>query len=109
MSGPISQAATKRVEARTSVPPATIHRVEADGVRMFCRAMGDANAPVVHLLHGLPASSFMFRELIPRLVTDYRLIAPDLPGFGFTEVSAERKYVYSFNGLASTVGPSRKR
>jgi pimeloyl-ACP methyl ester carboxylesterase len=45
----------------------------------------------------------MFRELIPRLATDYRVIAPDLPGFGFTEVPAERKYGYSFDGLASTI------
>jgi pimeloyl-ACP methyl ester carboxylesterase len=52
---------------------------------------------------GFTASSFMFRELIPRLATDYRVIAPDLPGFGFTEVPAERKYVYSFDRLALTV------
>ncbi len=76
---------------------------EADGVRVFYRAAGDATAPIVLLLHGFPASSFMFRELIPRLATDYRVIAPDLPGFGFTEVPAERKYVYSFDGLASTI------
>jgi pimeloyl-ACP methyl ester carboxylesterase len=97
------QTATKRAESRSTVPPATIHRVEADGVRMFYRAAGDASAPVILLLHGFPASSFMFRELIPRLATDYRVIAPDLPGFGFTEVPAERKYVYSFDGLASTI------
>ena len=45
----------------------------------------------------------MFRELIPRLADDYRVIAPDLPGFGFTEVPAERKYFYSFDGLALTM------
>jgi len=45
----------------------------------------------------------MFRELIPRLARDYRVIAPDLPGFGFTEVTAERKYVYSFDALAKTI------
>jgi len=45
----------------------------------------------------------MFRELIPRLASDYRVIAPDLPGFGFTEVPAERKYIYSFDGLAATI------
>jgi pimeloyl-ACP methyl ester carboxylesterase len=45
----------------------------------------------------------MFRELIPRLADHYRVIAPDLPGFGFTEVPAERKYAYSFDGLASTI------
>jgi pimeloyl-ACP methyl ester carboxylesterase len=103
MSDTTSQTATKRAEARYTVPPATIHRVEADGVRVFYRAAGDASAPVVLLLHGFPASSFMFRELIPCLASDYRVIAPDLPGFGFTEVPAERKYVYSFDGLALTI------
>ena len=86
-----------------SVPVTTVHNIEADGVRVFYRAAGDANSPVVLLLHGFPTSSFMFRELIPRLAGDYRVIAPDLPGFGFTEVPAERKYVYSFEGLAATL------
>lgn len=45
----------------------------------------------------------MFRELIPRLASDYRVIAPDLPGFGFTEIPSERKYVYSFDELALTI------
>src|ERR1700684_3826091 len=45
----------------------------------------------------------MFRELIPRLASDYRVIAPDLPGFGFTEVPPERKYPYSFDPLAFTI------
>jgi pimeloyl-ACP methyl ester carboxylesterase len=90
--------------AEFSVPATTIHTAEADGVRVFYRAAGDTTAPVVLLLHGFPASSFMFRELIPRLADHYRVIAPDLPGFGFTEVPAERKkYVYSFDGLASTI------
>src|SRR5271167_264649 len=103
MSDTAAQAATKRAEAHYTVPPATIHRVKADGVRVFYRAAGDTTAPVVLLLHGFPASSFMFRELIPRLANHYRVIAPDLPGFGFTEVPAERKYVYSFDGLALTL------
>jgi len=86
------------------MPSTSIHKVEADGVRVFYRAAGDPAAPVVLLLHGFPASSFMFRELIPRLATDYRVIAPDLPGFGFTEVLSERKYGYSFDALAKTIG-----
>jgi len=86
-----------------SLPVTSIHHVEADGVRVFYRTAGDPHAPVVLLLHGFPASSFMFRELIPRLAGDYRVIAPDLPGFGFTEVPAERKYVYSFDRLAATL------
>jgi pimeloyl-ACP methyl ester carboxylesterase len=89
--------------AQFRVPPTSIHRVEADGVRVFYRAAGDPTAPVLLLLHGFPASSFMFRDLIPRLASDYRVIAPDLPGFGFTEVPAERTYGYSFDGLASTM------
>ena len=85
------------------MPFTSIHQVEADGVRVFYRAAGDPEAPVVLLLHGFPASSFMFRELIPRLASDYRVIAPDLPGFGFTEVPSERKYTYSFDALAKTI------
>jgi pimeloyl-ACP methyl ester carboxylesterase len=81
----------------------TIHRVEADGVSVFYRESGDATAPAVLLLHGFPASSFMFRDLIPRLADQYRVIAPDLPGFGFTEVPAQRKYSYTFDALAKTI------
>ena len=85
------------------VPLASIRKVEADGVHIFYREAGDAGAPVVLLLHGFPASSFMFRELIPRLADQYRVIAPDLPGFGFTEVPEQRKYVYAFDALALTL------
>jgi pimeloyl-ACP methyl ester carboxylesterase len=108
MSDATSRTATKRTAPsrdipRMSVPPTAIHRVEADGVNVFYRTDGNPNAPGVLLLHGFPASSFMFRELIPRLASDYRVIAPDLPGFGFTEVPAERKYSYTFDGLAITI------
>jgi pimeloyl-ACP methyl ester carboxylesterase len=78
-------------------------RIDADGVRIFYREAGDPNAPVVLLLHGFPTSSFQYRELIPRLADRYRVIAPDLPGFGFTEVPAARNYVYSFDALAKTI------
>ena len=108
MSDATSRTATKRAmpsqdDARFNVPTTSIHRVEADGVQVFYRAAGDVNAPVVLLLHGFPASSFMFRELIPRLANDYRVIAPDLPGFGFTEVPSERQYSYTFDQLALTI------
>src|SRR5271167_2457003 len=108
MSDATPRTATKRFipsqdNARSNVPTTSIQRVEADGVQVFYRAAGEVNAPVVLLLHGFPTSSFMFRELIPRLADDYRVIAPDLPGFGFTEVTAERKYAYSFDQLALTI------
>ena len=91
------------VLSQLAIPVASVHKVEADGVDVFYRAAGEPSAPVVLLLHGFPASSFMFRELIPRLADQFRVIAPDLPGFGFTEVPEERKYTYSFDALARTV------
>jgi pimeloyl-ACP methyl ester carboxylesterase len=87
----------------TKIPLIHRKRIEADGVRVFYREAGDPNAPVVLLLHGFPASSFQYRELIPRLADRYRVIAPDLPGFGFTEVPADRNYVYTFDALAKTI------
>jgi len=86
-----------------NVPLTSIHRIEADGVSVFYREAGPADAPVVLLLHGFPTSSFQYRELIPRLADRYHVIAPDLPGFGFTEVPHERHYKYTFDALANTI------
>ena len=88
---------------QTQVPQTHIRRVEADGVNVFYREAGPTDAPVVLLLHGFPTSSFQYRELIPRLADKYHVIAPDLPGFGFTEVPAARNYKYSFDALAKTI------
>lgn len=84
--------------------PLTSHGcVEADGVQVFYREAGPADGPVILLLHGFPTSSFQYRDLIPRLADRYRVIAPDLPGFGFTEVPEKRGYIYSFDALAKTI------
>src|SRR5271154_2822725 len=85
------------------VPHTSIRRIQADGVTVFYREAGPADAPVVLLLHGFPTSSFQYRELIPRLADRYRVIAPDLPGFGFTVVPDERGYTYTFDALARTI------
>ena len=85
------------------VPVTSIHRIEADGISVFYREAGPPDAPVVLLLHGFPTSSFQYRELIPRLADRYRVVAPDLPGFGFTVVPEERNYKYSFDALADTM------
>src|SRR6267154_2717473 len=105
MNDATSRTATKRAApsqdvARSSVSLTSVHKVEADGVQVFYRTAGEANAPAILLLHGFPSSSFMFRELIPRLADDYRVIAPDLPGFGFTEVPPARQYSYTCDRLA---------
>ena len=91
------------MSANALIPHTSIRRVKADGVTVFYREAGPPNAPVILLLHGFPTSSFQYRELIPRLADRYRVIAPDLPGFGFTEVPEQRHYKYSFDALASTV------
>jgi pimeloyl-ACP methyl ester carboxylesterase len=87
----------------TTIPHTFLRRVTADGISIFYREAGPADGPVVLLLHGFPTSSFQFRELIPRLADKYRVIAPDLPGFGFTEVPAERNYTYTFDSLAKSI------
>ena len=83
--------------------PVSYRTLEADGVSVFYREAGPADAPVLLLLHGFPTSSHMFRELIPRLAAQYHVVAPDLPGFGFTAVPPERDYQYTFEALARTV------
>ena len=90
-------------ETTNNVPKTCIRRIEADGVNIFYREAGATDAPIVLLLHGFPTSSFQYRELIPRLADRYRVIAPDLPGFGFTEVPAQRNYRYTFDALAGTI------
>ena len=87
-----------------AVPAVRFNYAEVDGVRVFFREAGPADAPVLLLLHGFPTSSHMFRSLFPRLGHKYRLVAPDLPGFGFTEVPESRKYEYTFDSLAVTIG-----
>jgi pyruvate/2-oxoglutarate dehydrogenase complex dihydrolipoamide dehydrogenase (E3) component/pimeloyl-ACP methyl ester carboxylesterase len=84
-------------------PTTSVHRVEADGVKIFYREAGPKDAPTVLLLHGFPTSSFQYRELIPRLAERYRVIAPDLPGFGFTEIPEKRGYTFTFDALAKTI------
>lgn len=83
---------------------ATTSYVAVDGANIFYRQSGpsDPAAPTILLLHGFPSSSHQFRNLIPLLAArGYRVIAPDLPGFGFTTVPST--YTYSFASLASTI------
>ena len=70
------------MSARQSSSQVAYRTVDVDGLELFYRAAGDPAAPAVLLLHGFPASSHMFRDLIPLLSGRFRVIAPDLPGFG---------------------------
>jgi pimeloyl-ACP methyl ester carboxylesterase len=81
-----------------------VHRyADVDGQKIFYREAGRANAPAVLLLHGFPSSSHMFRNLIPLLADRYRVVAPDLPGFGFSEAPDRAKFNYRFDHLAKVI------
>ena len=73
-------------------------------VEVFYRETGPVDAPVILLLHGFPTSSHMFRDLMPELADRYRLIAPDLPGFGQTKAPPRGRFAYSFDALADVIG-----
>ena len=80
------------------------HRtVTVDGLRVFYREAGDPKAPSVLLLHGFPTSSHMFRDLIPDLAQRYRVIAPDLPGFGYSDAPSRSDFTYSFEAIADVI------
>jgi pimeloyl-ACP methyl ester carboxylesterase len=73
-------------------------------VEVFYREAGPADAPVLLLLHGFPTSSHMFRDLIPLLAGRFRVIAPDLPGFGLTKAPGRDAFHYGFDTLADVIG-----
>jgi predicted pyridoxine 5'-phosphate oxidase superfamily flavin-nucleotide-binding protein len=80
------------------------HRiVSIDGLDIFYREAGPKDAPTVLLLHGFPASSHMFRNLIPALADRYRVLAPDYPGFGHNSMPPRDEFAYTFDNLAGVV------
>src|SRR5713226_4483982 len=77
-----------------SSPPRVFYRTATvDGLKIFYREAGPAGAPNVVLLHGFPSSSHMFRELIPLLADRYHVIAPDYPGFGYSDAPPADQFV----------------
>jgi pimeloyl-ACP methyl ester carboxylesterase len=84
--------------------PVIYHKTEKiDGVTVFYREAGPADAPVLLLLHGFPTSSHMFRNLIPLLADRYRVIAPDYPGYGYSDAPDRSAFAYTFANLAQIV------
>jgi pimeloyl-ACP methyl ester carboxylesterase len=75
-----------------------------NGFKIFYREAGNPNAPAVLLLHGFPTSSHMFRNLIPQLAAKYHVIAPDLPGFGFSDAPSHDLFEYTFENVAKVMG-----
>ena len=77
----------------------TYHRSNVDGLEIFYREGGSRTAPHLLLLHGFPTSSHMFRTLIPALADRYHVVAPDLPGFGFSNAPDRNRFRYTFENL----------
>jgi pimeloyl-ACP methyl ester carboxylesterase len=75
-----------------------------DGSKIFYRETGPKDSPTILLLHGFPTSSHMFRNLIPALADRYHVVAPDLPGFGFSDAPDRKRFPYTFEQLAKTIG-----
>lgn len=83
---------------------ATQYRTQdVDGLKVFYREAGASTAPTILLLHGFPTSSHMFRDLIPMLAPRFRVIAPDLPGFGFSDAPSTSRFTYTFERLADVM------
>ncbi len=78
-------------------------RAKVDGLEIFYREAGPKAAPTVLLLHGFPTSSHMFRNLIPALAGSYHVVAPDLPGFGFSDSPGRDEFRYTFDNLADSI------
>ena len=76
---------------------------DVDGLTIFYREAGAADAPVLLLLHGFPSASHMFRDLIPLLADRFRIIAPDLPGFGQSDMPPRSDFTYTFDRVADVI------
>jgi pimeloyl-ACP methyl ester carboxylesterase len=85
------------------------HTVEIDGVKVFYREAGPRDAPAILLLHGFPTSSHMFRNLMPRLADRYRVIAPDYPGYGQSDMPLVDAFDYSFDHVAAIIDKLTER
>jgi pimeloyl-ACP methyl ester carboxylesterase len=77
--------------------------VDVDGLKIFYREAGPADAPALLLLHGFPSSSHMFRDLIPLLADRFHIVAPDLPGFGQSDMPARSEFTYTFDRIAGVI------
>jgi len=102
---PLAAATRGNAVTAAADSPLRVHyrTMDVEGVSVFYREAGAADAPTVLLLHGFGASSYMFRELIPALAPEYHVIAPDLPGFGQTTVLPGVQFRYTFDNLTSVI------
>jgi pimeloyl-ACP methyl ester carboxylesterase len=96
--------ATITDEENTPMHRISYRKVDVDGFNIFYREAGPKSAPALLLLHGFPSAGHMFRDLIPQLSDRFRVIAPDLPGFGQSDMPERTKFEYSFDNIARVIG-----
>jgi len=85
------------------MPSIAYRAVQVDALKVFYREAGARNAPKLLLLHGFPSAGHMFRDLIPLLADRYHIIAPDLPGFGQSDMPARSEFKYTFDNIARVI------
>lgn len=103
-SAPAAQAAPPQNSVQSPAVPTVHHRrVTVDGVSVFYREAGPADAPVLLLLHGFPTSGHMYRDLMVRLGDRYRVVAPDYPGFGDSDAPSRETFDYTFQHYAERI------
>src|SRR5215467_12476789 len=81
----------------------TYRSADVDGFSIFYRQSGPVAAPKLLLLHGFPSASHMFRDLIPLLADRFLIVAPDLPGFGQSDMPPREKFRYTFDNIAGVI------
>src|ERR1700756_1248692 len=85
------------------MPRVNFRKVDANGINVFYREAGRNDGPVILLLHGFPSASHMFRDLIPQLADRFHVVAPDLPGFGQSDMPDRGTFTYTFDNVARVI------